>query len=267
MLDMLLEEVRELGPIDYVDVYGGEIGVLPDEYLLQFYNTIRKYYDGEINVVTNLSVMKDFFFYDDIKLSVSYDFEHREQHHTVLTNILLCPKEIALLILGTPDVLKRPVLPDVEMLNSIQNITSVEIKPYSTNQSNQYEMKWTDYEEYVKQWIEADTNFDFSNERQIQRCLSKEYNSYSDDHLYITPTGDFAVLEFDADDNEYFRAVTLDEYKTWCEWELVVAAGGHCMVCKYEGHCLTEHLRHVPDVDNSCNGFHDLLTWYEHEKT
>ena len=267
MLDVLLAEVRESGPIDYVDVYGGEVGVLPDDYLLQFYNTIRKYYAGEINVVTNLSVMKDFFFYDGIKLSVSYDFEHREQHHTVLTNILLCPSEIALLILGTPDVLLRPPKADIDMLNSIRNITSVEIKPYSTNQSNQHKQHWNQFESYVMEWLTIPKLFSFINEQNIQRSLAKEYNSYSDDHLYITPNGTFAVLEFDEDDNEFFQSVSIEEYEDWCIKERSIATTGYCVLCPYEGHCLTEHLRQVEHVDRSCNGFHNLLRWYDEKKT
>jgi hypothetical protein len=93
--------------------------------------------------------------------------------------------------------------------------------------------------------------------------LEKTYNSFSDDHVYITPSGNFSVLEFDLNDNEYFLELdSFDKYLYWAEKEKINLSP-ICKQCKYMGHCLTEHYRYVKDLNNSCNGYKGLLEYYE----
>jgi hypothetical protein len=129
-------------------------------------------------------------------------------------------------------------------------------------------VSFKDYEEFVKQWIASpvEKKFDFINEYLIQDVLDKKGNSFSDDHVYITPSGRWAVLEFDLNDKEYFLEYdTFDQYLIWTRLEKErVANNKFCNSCEYYGHCLSEHLREVKDLDNSCNGFKLLIDWYAH---
>jgi len=72
-------------------------------------------------------------------------------------------------------------------------------------------------------------------------------------------------LEFDLNDNEYFLEYdTFDEYLKWCDLEKnKVNKNKICSRCDYYGHCLSEHLREVKNLDNSCNGFKGLLDRYK----
>ena len=57
--------------------------------------------------------------------------------------------------------------------------------------------------------------FDFINEARIIDSLEGRYNA-SNNHIYITPNGKFGVLEFDKNDNEYFKELdTFEEYEEW----------------------------------------------------
>lgn len=156
------------------------------------------------------------------------------------------------------------------MFNLMDNLESVEIKPYSSNQANQQNVSFRDFEEFVKKWITSDIpkKFTFVNEYLIGESINKQRNSFSDDHIYITPSGRYAVLEFDLNDNEFFLEYdTLDEYYDWCEKEKMrVKKNKFCSECEYFGNCLSEHLREVKDLNNSCNGFKLLLNWYKDER-
>ena len=103
------------------------------------------------------------------------------------------------------------------------------------------------------------------NEDLILDLLDHIKNAYSDNHLYITPKGDWAVLEFDLNDNEYF--MPLKNLKAYCEWasaeKIKIKNNIFCSNCNYEGRCLTEHYREVKTLAHSCNGFKDLLDWSE----
>jgi hypothetical protein len=57
------------------------------------------------------------------------------------------------------------------------------------------------------------------------------------------------------------------QYEDWVQREKGrVAANGYCGTCEYFGKCLSEHLREVKDMTNSCNGFKGLLDWYKNER-
>ena len=97
-LDKRLSEVSKVVPIEYVDLYGGEISVLGDDYFYALKETIRRYYQGEINIITNYASPKSYMHEDDISLSVSFDFEARERSDLVFANMLTCPVPISVLI-------------------------------------------------------------------------------------------------------------------------------------------------------------------------
>ena len=218
-LDRLLNDIPS---IEYVDLYGGEIGALKKDYFYGLKDTVRKHYDNEINIITNYSMLHDGFYEDDVYLSVSYDFEAREKSDLVYENMLLSPVPIAVLILASPVILEKDVEEMIMLLNMCSSVESVEIKPYSINQANSYTVTHKDFEDHIIKWLEADTpkNFQFVNEDKIQSSISKEYNAFSDNHIYITPNGKYGVLEFDESDKEYFLELdTWQDYIAWTEKE------------------------------------------------
>lgn len=253
-------------PISHIDLYGGEIGLLSSDYYYSIKDVIRTYYDGPININTNLSAFPDFFRDEDVTLSVSYDFHAREKEQFVLDNMMKTDKEISVLILASPKVLEMDVEFMVFTLNMIYNVTSVEIKPYSINQANAHPVTHKDFEDFVIRFDEAKTakNFDFQNIHNIYRSIDREYDAFSNDHVYITPSGKFGVLEFDQYDKEYFKEYeSYHEYKQWAKEEPEKNLSDICKKCKYYGNCLTEHYRYVKDLTNSCNGYKGLLEYYE----
>ena len=261
-LNQLLSEVED--PIDHVDLYGGEIGALKRSYYDEIIEVIRNWYTNPININTNFSKLDDRFFDDGVTLSVSYDFQAREKHELVFQNMMMSPKPISLLILASPRVITMDVDEMVQNLNLINSIQSVEIKPYSTNQANTFEITHRDYENFVIKWLESpiQKNFQFINYDNIVDSYNKDYNAWSDDHVYITPNGKFGVLEFDENDNEYFLELpTYNSYQQWA-WREKRVQSPICNSCTYFGHCLTEHYRYVKDLKNSCNGYRGLLDWY-----
>lgn len=264
-----LSELDKYKTIEAVDLYGGEVGLLSEQKWYELKDVIREFYTGPINVITNLSRIHKGFLDDDIELSVSYDFDARQAHQNVRTNMMLLEKEFSILILASKALLTKNVGLMISELNLLNNLKSVEIKPYSSNQANSDEVSFKDFEEFVKKWIEHHKKkFEFINEFLVEDALLGLSNSFSDDHIYVTPNGKFGVLEFDDNDNEFF--LELDDIFQYDEWTRRekgrVASNGYCGTCEYFGKCLSEHLREVRDMTNSCNGFKGLLDWYKDER-
>jgi hypothetical protein len=175
-------------------------------------------------------------------------------------------KPFSILILAGPDIIKDDVNSMIDQLNLFQNLSSVEIKPYSTNQANAYNIKDKEFENFVMQWIDSPVkkNFQFINEDNIRSSLNGTRNAFSNDHVYITPEGKFAVLEFDLNDREYFKSLdTIEEYIDWADNEPELNVSEICQGCEYYGKCLTEHYRYVTTLENGCNGYKGLIDWYK----
>ena len=264
-----MNEISNYTTITHIDLYGGEVAILPSDYLTLLI-TLLKNYHTPINIITNYSAPVPQFLDDDITLTVSYDFDCREKHELVFNNMLKSSRPLAVLILASREILNKNVDDMIRELNLCTSIRSVEIKPYSPSQANEHKILYKEHEEFIIKWITSpvEKNFEFVNEKLIEASLTRKgpyyKSSFSDSHVYLTPKGKFGTLEFDNNDNEYFlEFTTFEEYLIWTEVEKDrVVKNPYCSKCDYLGSCLSEHLRDVKSLTYSCNGFKHLLDWY-----
>lgn len=259
-----LEDISREYCISQIDLYGGEVGLLNISYLLQLDRLLQNY-TNKINVITNLTKINPYFLLPHVSLSVSYDFQYRQLFKKVFSNIKSLNKNISILTLGIPQILKEDPLILINKLNELPNVVSWEIKKYSPTVGKDIHASNIEYESFINSLLELKDKmkFEFINEHLIYNSKSLQYSSLSNNHLYINPDGKICVLDFDTYNNEYFKELkSLKEYDTWCINEkLKVDNNRYCNNCKYKYHCLTEHIR-VPNKDPnvySCDGNFKLL--------
>lgn len=265
-LETMLQEVNEHYVIEHIDLYGGEVFLLPKSYLRELKDVLLKYVDF-VNVNTNLSAVNELVQDPAFDISVSYDFEAREKSDVVVENMLRLENPFSVLMLASPILIKKNADDIIRFFNMFSQLQTVEVKPYSPNQANDLDVSYEQYEEFVKSLILSPIpkNFEFGNSRLLDDVVSGERNAFSDNHLYITPNGKFAVLEFDDRNREYFLELeSIQEYQKWTRVEKNrVSSNQFCSGCEYFGRCLSEHLRDVTSVDKSCNGFYQLINWWD----
>lgn len=264
----MLKEVSQYYTIEHVDLYGGEVFLLPKGYLREIKDVVLNYVEF-MNVNTNLSAINDLVQDPAFDISVSYDFDAREKHEEVAANMLRLENPFSVLMLASPILIQKNPDDIIKFFNMFAQLKSVEVKPYSTNQANSLQVTDEQFESFVKSLIDSpiEKNFELGNERLLDDVLSGDRNAFSDDHVYITPNGKFAVLEFDKDNKEYFLELgSIEDYQNWTIAERNrVTANQFCSSCDYFGRCLSEHLREVNSVDKSCNGFYKLIKWWSKE--
>lgn len=273
-LDIVVQRLREVNnhkQITHVDFYGGEVQLLSEEYVSDILSAVTAVGVESISLITNLSIVRNFVLDERINLTVSYDFGARQDHEKVFNNMLCLDRSFSVLTLASRDFLDTVSVDEfVRTFNMLPNMESVEIKPYSKNQANDQGVLNVEFEDYV--WAvltHPERMFNFQNEMNIDEVVHGERNSFSDDHVYITPAGKFAVLEFDEGDREFFLELdSISDYLDWAAKEKIrVVDNKICGSCKYLGHCLSEHLRDVKDDGDSCNGFKGLiLKWVEEDE-
>ncbi|OUV81965.1 MAG: hypothetical protein CBC91_01980 [Rickettsiales bacterium TMED131] len=272
-LNDLLAEVATHREINHIDLYGGEIGILKKDKLQAITNTIKFYYKDKININTNLSVLREEFFNPEYYLSVSWDLTTRQDYRLVRENMAKLPVDFSVLCLATREVMAHSGEHFWTMMNRIKfensHMQSVEIKPYSSNQANDLKVKDSEYEDYILKLLQDEDatkrgDYQFVNRDLIKESLNGQNNAYSDDHLYITPNGKLAVLDFDEDDKEFFLELdSFADYEVWCQKEKEKNISDICRKCEYLGRCLTEHYRYVKDLTDGCNGYRYLLDTFK----
>lgn len=268
-LDERLNEIKAYGvDLGHADVYGGEIMLYPQGYLLEMKALLHSHGIKEIELITNLSTYKPEIVEDlDFGISVSYDFEHRPAHENVFKNMLKIQRPFTILTLANRQICDSDVEQMLRTLSLFKNLMAWEIKPYSSNQANQQSVTDADFEDLVMRVLTSEhpRHFEFLNESVLLQAVQGQRNSFSDDHVYITPNGDFGVLEFDLNNNEFFK--TLPSFQDYANWTILektrVYENEFCSNCEYAGKCISEHLRPVKSMDNSCNGYYHLIKWAE----
>jgi sulfatase maturation enzyme AslB (radical SAM superfamily) len=266
VIEQKIKEIQNHKKISMVDLYGGEVGLLPDVYVEDLADMLYRNQIDDINIITNLSMINRVIQNPKFYVSVSYDFDAREQSDRVWNNMFLLEREFSILILASKAVIEKDVEEMILNLNMISNLKSVEIKPYSTNQANHHSVTHKNFENFVEKWINSpvEKKFLFVNETNINAVIDGTKNAFSNDHVYITPDGKFAVLEFDLNDREYFKSLdTFNDYLLWAKQEPDKNISNICKNCEYYGKCLTEHYRYVRDLENGCNGYKSLIDWYK----
>lgn len=269
----LLSEVASKRKIEHIDLYGGEVALIPKAKLSKMLETISFFYPKKINIITNLSLINPLFLTDKITLSVSWDFIARERHHQVYLNMLSLKKDFHILILASEELIEmeeKALEEMIHLLNQLPYLRTVEIKPYSSHPHSSQIIKYDRYENWILKWIRKSSSFkfEFMNLTKIKDAFDKKYSSWSDDHLYLTPHGRFAVLEFNEQYEEYFLELNhFEDYLNWSNKEKkTIVENKFCQSCNYLGHCLSEHLQNISSMENSCNGFKGLLDWYSNNR-
>jgi len=239
--------------IEHIDIYGGELSLLPDIYIYSLFDICFSF-TKSVNIISNGTIIKEWMYDTRIDLSFSYDGSIRDKYEQSFKNISTLNRKFHILGLVSKDF-------DIKEFtihtNFLQNCETVELKPYSmSNNSIKLDLNYK-FIESVKYLLQNSTKH-IINEERIKRSLSKSYNAFSDNHIYITPNNKLASLEFNKN-IEYFKYY--DDFNHFKEsWNENFSST--CKNCEYFGNCLTEHYRDNENI-NSCSGFYYLLKWYE----
>lgn len=255
------------------DLYGGEISILPDDYVDSLISILSLFTREPIRITTNLSRIPLYFYDERVQIAVSYDMNARERHGAVYNNMWRFGenKQFDILMLASKQLMEWDPAEILKSLNYLPGLRSIEVKPYSPNQANKHEITNRDFELFMEKLITVyrghpiQQSVSLQNINQILSVLRSERSSFSDDHVYITPSARFALLDFDTRDQEFFLEV--EGFAEVLDWQSMekhrVSANPGCSSCDYYGRCLSEHLRPTDGTGESCSGFKGLIKWYE----
>lgn len=264
ILEKNLKEISKFFTIDKFNLYGGEITVLPREYLKRLNDIIVKY--NRVNYVTsNLYDVSKLDVFENASFSTSLNEERPDYEY--VKSILkkgIDLENLTVLSMVTPSLLKKEsknVLLDYNNLG-IRWLSFIKYYP-SINTGDLYNVTQDEYEQFLinilKCYVENRKQFDYNLclETGLQDCLRKVYPIATNDQcIRISPDGKFGAIYYNNENLEYFKWYeNLNDYIMDVEKERIeyIKKCGHCC---YYGNCWTEHLTRL-----KCDGCKNLLNF------
>lgn len=264
-----LDELLEHFEIGHAEISGGETLSLPQDYLFTIKRTLLEREIDDIVVLTDLLYLTEAAHDEDLTLSVKYDFLDVDSSNKVFENIVLLSRPFFLVTAVCDDVLDR-LTPDdyVNTLSALSLLWHAEIKPIGFDGDRDRPKSFKRVEEFIWQVIKHPARtFTLENEWQLDRVVKGELKWTKEDYVYVTPSGDLAVLELDEKGREYSKE--LDDVYDYLKWrdlkKVSVPTNATCGGCSYYEKCLSERTREMVAIDGSCNGLRNLIEKWEKE--
>lgn len=232
-----IEKILNEYDVRILDIYGGEITLLDDQYVIQLVEMLKKYFNNEKVFITSnaiemlnsvwLDFIKDGFIYP----SFSYD-TCRPKLETIRKSIQQFDSlgyEYSIICLDIADL-------DYEFLVNLKNMKSFSIKPFSRS-------KYMDDYKCSQHMVQI-----YENLAKMPQLFNKleKITEYRDriPHYFLLPDGKLYDIQYD-DGKEYF-----------CNLEKCSAKiNANCLCCKYYKCCFNEHYAgYVIPKDADCLG-------------
>lgn len=264
-LDILKEKLLEIAKhfnIEKFNTYGGEITLLPEEYLKRL-NTILSSYNRRNYVTSNLYNVSKLYLFENSSFSTSLNEERPDYNYIKqkLKKGINLP-DLSVLSMVTPSLLKKT--PKEVLLNynglNIGWLSFIKYYP-SINTGDVFHISQEQYEQFLINILEYYTqnrkefDYNLSLESGLDDCINKRYPIATNDQcIRISPDGKFGAIYYNKDNLEYFK--WYDDIETYISDAKVerIHYVDKCGCCKHYGTCWTEHITHLP-----CDGCKNLL--------
>ena len=247
LLEKQLEDISQIYEFVYIDLYGGEITILPEDYINRLISIIEKY-TSEISLVTNLIKVPEWLYRCKYQFCASWDYIYRPKHELVLKNCEDYYNKTGIgipLVLTSPDLYKHKEI--VRELIDKPYIKSFDIKPCMKTSANGVERSLEDYENLVKYFIENPIKPFFTN----SFLLNNKKDRYL--HIFINPYNKFVDVKYDDKGNERFEEVNINSLNDNIPIE--------CTTCEMFEYCQNEHCNIYLNDGYDCYGLKKLLQW------
>lgn len=257
-LNILKERLIELENqynIHHISIYGGEMSLLPNEYLLNLIDLLKDY---NISFVTNLSNIKFIDFCNQFNIPVSISLnEERDNYKNTLYNLQQLKTKHELAVVVLPSILdKNPkdLLDFYEKLG--HDVFFIQYHP-SSNNLFRYNISTKDYVEFLYHILNYHISGNYTFEITNKIILSDStYIPTMDSFLFINPNGNFSSIIYNNNIEQSLEFISLNEWKKHCKVEEELYFK-QCNLCKYYKKCKAEHL--VDFEKPYCSGLYKII--------
>lgn len=273
-----LELSSRYGSLERIDIYGGEITLLPIDTAIELIEICKSF--APTTFVTNLSnpdISDEIVKRTGIKYAISVNDE-RPYNDTILERSFLTKYHPNSIIqVATPSLLAKSakqILKEASLFNT-EFVGFTQYFPSEKNNCN-YQSKTpnSDYANFLirvlDEYLKGDYKFSIENLLDLELVFNDKYTPWMQEAIFIMPhngsLNNYACILYNRKGIERFHILNdLDEFDKLAHFEFYEAHTTHSK-CKYFGHCYAEHLRPWNEEIDGCPGLFRVLEWYKNEK-
>ncbi len=245
--------------IDSISVYGGEISLLDEQYLIQIVKIIRSHVSNQITIGFCTSGYNRSIFELAEYLKVRVTIPLNQERPDYKKNLQLTKQHnCSLGVVVLPSIVNTPVDQLVEFYDSLcRDVYFYQFYPSSINRSPySFDIKqYTDFViSFINEYKKKPRSFGLIN---LSEWMDKCYNPEASGFIYISPNGKWMTTGYSDCLESFVEFDTLDQWKQYCKKERLQRLI-KCNACPYYDKCKAEHL--VVMGEEYCSGMRKLIT-------
>ena len=245
--------------IDSISVYGGEISLLDEQYLIQIVKIIRSHVSNQVIIGFCTSGYNRSIFELAEYLKVRVTIPLNQERPDYKKNLQLIKQHnCSLGVVVLPSIINTPVDQLVEFYDSLgRDVFFYQFYPSSINRSPySFDIKqYTDFViSFINEYKKKPRSFGLIN---LSEWMDKCYNPEASGFIYISPNGKWMTTGYSDCLESFVEFDTLDQWKQYCKKERLQRLI-KCNACPYYDKCKAEHL--VVMGEEYCSGMRKLIT-------
>lgn len=245
--------------IDSISVYGGEISLLDEQYLIQIVKIIRSHVSNQVTIGFCTSGYNRSIFELAEYLKVRVTIPLNQERPDYKKNLQLIKQHnCSLGVVVLPSIINTPVDQLVEFYDSLgRDVFFYQFYPSSINRSPySFDIKqYTDFViSFINEYKKKPRSFGLIN---LSEWMDKCYNPEASGFIYISPNGKWMTTGYSDCLESFVEFDTLDQWKQYCKKERLQRLI-KCNACPYYDKCKAEHL--VVMGEEYCSGLKKLIT-------
>lgn len=245
--------------IDSISVYGGEISLLDEQYLIQIVKIIRSHVSNQVTIGFCTSGYNRSIFELAEYLKVRVTIPLNQERPDYKKNLQLIKQHnCSLGVVVLPSIINTPVDQLVEFYDSLcRDVYFYQFYPSSINRSPySFDIKqYTDFViSFINEYKKKPRSFGLIN---LSEWMDKCYNPEASGFIYISPNGKWMTTGYSDCLESFVEFDTLDQWKQYCKKERLQRLI-KCNACPYYDKCKAEHL--VVMGEEYCSGMRKLIT-------
>lgn len=245
--------------IDSISVYGGEISLLDEQYLIQIVKIIRSHVSNQVTIGFCTSGYNRSIFELAEYLKVRVTIPLNQERPDYKKNLQLIKQHnCSLGVVVLPSIVNTPVDQLVEFYDSLgRDVFFYQFYPSSINRSSySFDIKqYTDFViSFINEYKKKHRSFGLIN---LSEWMDKCYNPEASGFIYISPNGKWMTTGYSDCLESFVEFDTLDQWKQYCKKERLQRLI-KCNACPYYDKCKAEHL--VVMGEEYCSGMRKLIT-------
>lgn len=267
--DKLLPEILSRTKITTIDIFGGEISILPSIYLEYLFKICLEYCNS-VNVTSNLfnlDILETLKKFPKVNLAISWNKERSDcpRIEEILDNQNKYFKNLdnkkQILTVALPSLLKedpKKILDRFEKWNLPVTI----LRYFPSEENALYNLTTKDYEDFLikilETYLTGNYTFPLNNHQQL---LKVEKEPLMTSNLFIQPSGEYSWISYDGNKEVYLHDKNIENWEIDSKLENFKYRE-KCLSCAFYNCCLAEHLNFNDITESSCCGLKNLLKWW-----